>query len=132
MEAMTLTEFLLARIAEDEAVATAATPGPWRHNQDGDVLSSEWCVVDTESGANPPDVTDAAHIARHDPARILAECEAKRQIIDEHQIEVGGASQCCVRCGVPGYESIEAPCDTIKYLALPYANHPDYLPEWKP
>jgi hypothetical protein len=24
------------------------------------------------------------------------------------------------------------PCDTLKLLALPYADHPDYRDEWRP
>src|SRR5688572_20799212 len=72
---MTLTEFLLARLTEDEAAARAAAgehgvyPGTW------------W---GQEAGGEPSGVSseDGAHIARHDPARVLAECEAKRRIVD--------------------------------------------------
>ena len=51
------------------------------------------------------------HIARWDPARVLAECEAKRQLIE--------------RVGNPDWAG-------FRILALPYADHPDYQQEWKP
>ena len=92
---LTLADFLLARIAEDEAVAREATPGPWyaddtystvtghpfksareaydRHAVDVD------CWVVPESMASGVGDHNLSHIARHDPARVLAECEAKRR-----------------------------------------------------
>jgi len=74
---MTLTEVLLAQIAEDEAVAREAIT-----NGEG---SLDW--------ADDGDPTDM-HIARWDPARVLAECEAKRLLIadltsERHEV-VGG------------------------------------------
>ncbi len=32
----------------------------------------------------------------------------------------------CVTCRTQG------PCVTLRLLALPYAGHPDYQPEWRP
>ncbi len=129
MWGMNLAEFLLARIAEDEAAATAAT------------VANE---VDEPSGyAHLPD--DGPHIARWSPARVLAECEAKRGILRLHsppdQDEDGpiykGSLTQCRACG-PGdswmaeqYADVYAyPCPTVEALALPYADHPDYQQEW--
>ena len=61
-------EFLLAQIAEDEAVARAA------------IKDSEGSL-DWAADGDPTDI----HIARWDPARVLAECEAKRAIIELHK-----------------------------------------------
>jgi Family of unknown function (DUF6221) len=61
----------------------------------------------------------AEHIARHDPARVLADLEVKRQIVAEcaaHLIREG-----CSRCE-----------RTLRLLASLYANHPDYIEEWRP
>src|SRR5689334_19454252 len=89
---MTLSEFLLARIEEDEAGSRAATQGPWseyKHNvwaTDPQVLgpSKDRMVAQTPAtwaGIGLPR-RDAPHIARHDPVRVLAECQAKRRIIE--------------------------------------------------
>ena len=108
---MTLTEFLLARIAEEEHVAQqwplALDPPPKGH--------AFW--IDT-----------AGHPVYEPRTKVLAECEAKRRIVEIH-----GPSDrreydyaLCKRC-TDGH-----PCDTLRLLALPYADHPDYREEWRP
>ncbi|WP_377274356.1 DUF6221 family protein [Peterkaempfera sp. SMS 1(5)a] len=57
-----------------------------------------------------------AHIARHDPRRVLAEVDAKRRIIAEYEAN----------------SVDEWPLFPLFCLALPYASHPDYRPEWAP
>lgn len=123
---MTLTDFLLARIAEDEAGARAASPGPWRiagtddERDDEDTWPGDVLAVDGIKAAESFALTDrqqfatAGHIARHDPARVLAECEAKRRIVE--------------LCD--GFD--EQGREVRQLLALPYADHPDYREEWKP
>jgi hypothetical protein len=164
-EAMSITEFLLARITEDEAVARAATAGPWRHNprkvwyQDANKLRAarsgnpfitggeEFVGAGPDDGDNettvgvattgpeddPQAMADAAFIARHDPARVLAECAAKRAIIDEHREgRFFTTHQGCVVCrtGDGPMLPVNYPCPTVRALATIYANHPDYRPEW--
>lgn len=81
---------------------------------------------------------DAGHIARWDPARVLAEVAAKRRILDEHQPIDGVSWHGCTTCDAQGWGSCgcagsgDWPCDTVKLLALPYADHPDYREEWRP
>lgn len=116
---MTLTEFLLARIAEDEAVARSV---------DEHLIRSLRSIVRHA----PLPGGEVLHIVRWDPARVLAECEAKRRIIQAF---------------VPNFETetdrqyqdrIYAHAGGGKYhppllaLALPYADHPEYRPEWAP
>jgi len=122
--APSLTEFLTARIDEDEAVALAATEGPWHANgkrddgewaADGCRIEGAGIIIYDESGH---DEDQAAHIARHDPARVLAECEAKRLLLELH--------------GPHGRDTEALPCRELAVLALPYADHPDYQPEWRP
>lgn len=119
-----LTEFLLARIAEDEAVARGAIEGhPARS-------ASWWDDQDDEDGPMPSlgidgscSLQQALHIARFDPARVLAECEAKRRIVEwhseTHECEDGVAwmPQHIFR--------------TLVVLAQPYADHPDFDPSWR-
>lgn len=146
----TLTEFLLARIAEDEESARAVRPGPWWIEKTSSPMDKEtWAVADIErfrGYANHVRVGEdkplAEYITRHDPARVLAECEAKRRIVGLHAD--GGESQgftakgcdgyehACEECGAHGEYGIAWPCDTLRALAAVYADHPDYLPEWKP
>jgi hypothetical protein len=145
-----LIDFLRARLDEDERIARAATPGPWRHNPGKQWLDGEaferydlsqgqefvgyggphpftGAVASTGPADHVQSMKDAAHIARHDPARVLAEVEAKRRILD-------GYAQ--------AYTSRERLHDTalhlqhhvlgsvVRLLALPYADHPDYQDGW--
>lgn len=54
----------------------------------------------------------------------LAECEAKRRIV-EHA-EVAHERPCCRRSERDGAWFL-----ALRYLALPYVDHPDFNPEWK-
>ena len=122
----TLAEFLLARITEDEAVARDFVP---------------------EEIANPPIERQRWIRARnewvnlYDPARVLAECEAKRRIVEEHRdvecsnVRCNGSGVHCQTCdeGLKAdYGHVYAPCPTLRHLAAVYADHPDYRQEWKP
>jgi hypothetical protein len=134
----TLVGFLRARLAEDEQVARAADSGPWRvddpayptaiYNRDGHpiISGSQWggeaSIFD--------DPAAPAHIARHDPARVLAEVEAKRRIVHIHSEYDHG---CPEHDGCDGFTFLSAgPCFTLRLLALPWAGHPDYREEWRP
>lgn len=111
-ETPTLTDFLLARIAEDEADAEAhPDPNMWDGNPRG------W----------------------FDPDRVQAECDAKRRILKLHEPrdwdegvgpDVPKGTPVCTTCGDGEFWSVAHPCDTLRLLALPYADHPDYREEW--
>ena len=118
---MIITEFLEARIAEDETVAREATTGPWTYQDYAHVGSYDFAHVfapDPDDSSAVLGVSlgtlreDAAHIARHDPARVLAECAAKRAIIALDEYAEGSY------------------WDTLATLAAVYASHPDYRQEW--
>lgn len=87
-----LTQFLLNRLAEDEAYA----------------------------------LTIDEHIARHDPARVLAECEAKRRIMS-YGPTLRRAAGSHERALIEYHRWTEM----VEALALPYADHADYRQEWK-
>lgn len=76
------------------------------------------------------------HIVRHDPARVLAEVEAKRQILEAHEPWTAeNGDVICGRCGrehIDGRPGGHYPCQTLRLLALPHAGHPDYPQEWRP
>lgn len=80
----------------------------------------------------------AHHVARHDPARVLREVEAKRQIVEVHQpFEVVEDPACQVCADTSDKYSDEWtreewPCLTLRLLALPYADRQGYREEWRP
>lgn len=138
---LTLTEFLLARIAEDEAAAGAARPAPWGYQSDDYGDGQLWSGDDSSNGiahaswehSGEQTAADLAHIARHDPARVLAECEAKRAIVQVRE----ALDQEARRVGLTDYERATDVRATrigldvaIKALATVYADHPDCRAEW--
>ncbi len=114
---MTLTDFLLARIAEDEAVAKATVaagdPAPWSQDNQWELSGP----VDGPAGYSSIVV---------EPARVLAECEAKRARLRLADDIEGEADDDTYHWGRSIAERIR------KIKALPYADHPDYREEWKP
>lgn len=113
----TLTDFLLARIAEDEEIARSAALPPWKH--EGYAVANHTLIVETD------DVEDAEHIARWDPTRVLAECEAKRRIVELHRSDIGADP-----CDAHDASLASVDCDTLLALAQVYADHPDFDPAW--
>lgn len=82
------------------------------------------------------------HIARHDPARVLREVEANRNLVDaallaEHDLNYMRArppADAAVRAEMLArYEARWAAwVYVLRQLALPYADHPGCREEWKP
>lgn len=114
-----LVQFLRARYAEEAEAARAAA----------DRESDWWWGPDAETAAE-------RHIARHDPARVLRDIEAKRQLVGVHHaelIEVVNADReersgyWCAECDGETF-----PCRTLRLLASVYADHPGYRVEWRP
>ena len=142
----TLADFLLARIAEDEAAARNATLGPWEAWSGADAGGGEYITSRDSLGYTfgiSPGVSgdegyaiarwDAAHIARHDPARVLAECEAKRNLVNYAAFMLkawtdkpGGAYPDMTRRERHTANVI------LEQLAAVYADHEDYREEWRP
>ena len=118
-----LATFLLARIAEDEAVARAASEFGNSSWQPGE--AHRWKLNDQDD--LPMTEAESAHIARHDPARVLAECAAKRALVERDARQVS-----YVFAGPGEPPTREEGTDTLRLLALPYADHPDYQEDWKP
>ncbi len=117
---MDLSEFLLARIAEDEAVAKSASMEVPQAREEGEVwgvwIGRKWY----QSTAY------AVHATRYNPARVLAECEAKRRIVNEIAPEI--ADQLA---GLSGGQILYRDDVLLRLLAVPYADHPDYDEAWR-
>lgn len=144
-----LAVFLLARLGEIEADARVATPGPWEwqtfHETDElvhPVMLGRWSshpmnVLKSSHEHWPPNSADKAHIVRHDPARVLADCMAKRAIVELHEpgLELVGIDDSgeeewrCPECGLPLFDG-RTGCRTLRLLASPFVDHPDFDPAW--
>ena len=125
-----LAAFLLARVAEDEAVAREVLekvkPGASLYG----IPTSPIYVEDAEGSAASSffdrDYGQGGYTIT--AARVLAECEAKRQIVEVHSV---GAMACYwTQDSMSVHEPGEA-CETLRHLALPYAEHPDFDPAWR-
>jgi hypothetical protein len=75
-------------------------------------------------------MTVGAHVYRWTPKRVLAELDAKRQILDVHQPDDVLDQPHCITCG--DWPTVPWPCRTVRLLALPYADKPGYREEWRP
>lgn len=143
-----LVEFLRARLDEDESTAEAARRQvaeracpppqvdewaaraghwgvvPWLYSGRAEADLAQWGRVEIATLAND-------HVARHDPARVLAEVEAKRALLVLHARldDQPFCATCDAPSGIPGPSQ---GCGTLSLLALPYADHPDYDERWRP
>jgi hypothetical protein len=116
---MNITEFLEARIAEDEAEAGSgwSTLGDtrWERDNYGRTMLT--------------------------PSAVLAECAAKRAIIEEHSpVDYSGigmkSPNACNLCGVEKtisdweWDENSFPCKTLRAIAAVYKEHREYQEEW--
>ena len=132
-----LVAFLEERLDDDEYRAKAARSESWTVEQDpaatpGQVPVESRVVTgaDDESGIARVNGRDRAlHIARHDPARVLHEIEAKRGILEAvTRVEPDASQGTAVRPN----DANAATVAVLEMLALPYADHGDYRTEWRP
>src|SRR5699024_8504504 len=73
------------------------------------------------------------HIFYHQPRSVLADIASKRRLLQMHQHEIQAleglptrheATKFCVECGHA------TPCPTLRILASPFRNHPDWKHEY--
>ncbi|MDN3244131.1 DUF6221 family protein [Streptomyces sp. ZSW22] len=128
-----LVQWLRAQLDEDEQAARAAGGEAWQWEHGyGDMCNDRTCpygelatdevVIMQVHGfdVRADDRQVADHIARHDPARVLREIDAKRRMVTE------GAEY---QAGMYGYPEMRT---VLRLLALPYADRPGYREEWRP
>ena len=137
-----LVAFVRARRDEDEAAARqAASESPWRVSDTHDDGTRSVKPADAPDGLWHGDVavhiagSDARHIARHDPARVLREVEAKRRLIDDYlDLVKSRPPDRYAPAGEPDATWAMAEC-IFRVLcrdAAIWRDHPDYRQEWKP
>lgn len=118
-------EFLKSRISDDKSAAQAAVGGSasWgAYFTSEDEHGDHYRDIRDDNGENivlanetHPNGEQAAHIARWDPARVLAECEVKRAILDAVE-------------AVPTSTMLHV----LRQIGSVYSNHPEYDPAWEP
>ena len=143
-----LVAFLRARLEDDQRIAEAAGGGGgrdgagiWTRSRGGFDNSGEWdpdgvgAFATVEGDINiyaegGHDGEQAEHIARWDPARVLADVAAKRTVVAEcvAAIEAGeiqpGTTWNDMAAGS------ELAVDVLRLLVQPYVNHPGFDHSW--
>ena len=111
---MTIEEFLLARVAEDEKVARD-------HEAEYASLGHPSTSTATFSPIQREGIGDMDYpVLVIDSARVLAECAAKREVVNHLIMEIGDDPYA------------EMPDHLARHMALVYADHSDYREEWRP
>lgn len=130
-----LVAFLRERLDEDEQVARKAAArrpqireGLRRWKPDG--MSVRDDVGDLVVKHSWPH--EIEHIARHDPARVLAEVAAKRAILTQCAEITEYVSSGGMGAEMSDIRERDVLEDVLRLLALPYAEHPGYRSEWAP
>ncbi|WND33976.1 DUF6221 family protein [Streptomyces sp. BB1-1-1] len=136
-----LVAFLRARLDADEQAAQDAGGKAWKWEQHyGDMCNDPTC----EYGELATDDTvlmnvhgydirspwqGAAHIERHHPARVLADIEATRKIVDGlAELDANPALLTDAALHLQRHVLLSV----VLQLAAVHAGHPDYRPEWRP
>lgn len=133
--------WLGAQFDEDERIARGADPGPWksdslgRHDQAaiklGAPTSTSLIQFDGSRAA-----ANGVHVARHDPARVLREIDAKRRVVAECAYWNEKLSQEAADPPKFPYpclgEILDAVNPILRALASAYADRPGYREDWAP
>jgi hypothetical protein len=120
-----LAAFLAARLDEDaEIVETIRSGGFPAATWTTEPAKGGWEILRESDDPTPLGYVtrsrcEHVHIARHDPARVLREVEAKRALLVLADPASGDGLDY-------GGEWI------LAAMALAYSDHPDYRAEWKP
>ena len=143
-----LVQWLRAQLDADAARAIAAPRGPWSMDSPGSIVDADGSrVIPSVGGALDgratrwPEGPVVDHVIAWDPARVLREIKAKRQLIER------GGPFCTSGCDEPGNEPknpdtnwttpLEHHFDCAVYkaagvLALPYSDRPGFQESWRP
>ena len=136
-----LVQFLRARLDEDEQTARTASHvlrdgahwslDDWHGWEQPHSLiaqgTADQPVALGHFTADPVPTEQAAHIARHDPARVLREIDAKRVLLADYERFVAER-----RRMMGGWDSYPEPSPVLMAFAAVYADHSDYRDEWRP
>ena len=118
---LTVVDFLLARLSEDEAKAQAVLDheGSLREINERIRFSYRWAML--YGGSH------SFHIGAPSPARVLADVAAKRRIVEAFTEERWRIGDLTPRRAVTTFEGRAV----LTLLAQPYSDHPDFNEEWR-
>lgn len=137
MSTEAMVSWLRGVLDDEERVAEAARRGDgrWEYRDcrdDPDVYPWQVYAPDARMSAGTGFAPqEAQHMARHDPAWVLREVEAKRRIIDRYE-------DCLSRLESEHFEmaargQVREYVDfVLPLLALPFSDRPGYREEWRP
>lgn len=132
---MAITEFLLARYDDLEPQAENAHRAHQMSKRSG--LSTSWSWAQRTKSAARSQVASLIEGAPS-PDDVLSDLYAKRLIVEDHTpVEDVPGTPCPSCAGWNGNyssapETVDSPCRTLRLLARPYTDHPDYDESWKP
>ncbi|MDH6139506.1 MULTISPECIES: DUF6221 family protein [Kitasatospora] len=121
--------FLHARLDEDADLARRCDGGD---DCCGTWLASggavDFCQYELP-GFHP---TTAAHVASHDPERVLREVAAKRRVLARHRLGpvIGDPLRPWDTEDDCQYDGFDWPCPDVVDLLLPYIGHPEFGAGW--
>lgn len=139
-----LAAWLLEQLAKDRRIAEGVPESArsWHHDQPYPHIPEAASALDLGVGSEGsflfvagPETPDdpattvsnaeATHIATWDPARVLAECDAKRRIVELYRFLVGHDGSTAVAAAL---------LDVLKEFGAAYAQvgRPGYREEWRP
>jgi hypothetical protein len=126
-----LVTWLRAQLDEDERIAREAADegdGQWRLATYNDGTTTAWHGEAEVMTALYQD--DAVHIRNWDPARVLAEVDARRRMLDVVLPKVTDLQGACdEEWGArPGLDADDL---LVRTLALPYSDREGYRDEWQ-
>ncbi|MET8826111.1 DUF6221 family protein [Streptomyces sp. NPDC004610] len=150
-----IVEFLRARYEERRALALAATAGPW--TAEIEFYEPRKPLVQISTGSAPVSLpgyfgvrpvaelegngdggvltaADAEYIAANGPDAALADLDAKLAVLTVY--EDAERSLAATGTGTPPYDLMTGATNTmrhaLRFLAVPFAAHPDYDEKWRP
>lgn len=128
-----LAQWLGKQLDEEEQIARAASDDEqhgdtWEPLMYGESPEEQTAWGQLPFEEDPTPWVCVRHAARHDPARVLREIDAKRQILARY-VELRAASK---EQGLIGDVTEEYQDFLLRVLALPYADRPGYREEWRP
>jgi len=140
--------FLEARLDEEAAMARACqSPSPWKAATH---WADSWIVTDATGkpvvyDEGTPSLEEAAHIARHDPARALRDAGADRALLSALEQARKFSDHMFSSPSPEGAASGEVPGERVRAAtqvltlervvmirAARFSDHPDYDEAWKP